>query len=130
MLRRSLVLAIALSATAATLPAQAATTAVFTQAAFEAAQAAGKPILIAVDASWCPVCAKQRPIVEGLMAKPEFKDLVLLKVDFDAQKDALKTLGVTKQSTLIAWHGKVEKERATGITAEDAIKALMLKTRA
>lgn len=130
MLRRSLVLALALCAAAAVTSVQAATTAPFTQAAFEAAQAAGKPILIAVDASWCPVCAKQRPIVEGLMSKPEFKDLVLLKVDFDAQKDVLKTLGVTKQSTLIAWRGKAEKDRATGITAEDAIKALMLKTAA
>jgi thiol-disulfide isomerase/thioredoxin len=33
----------------------------FTAAAFEAAQASGKPILIDVSASWCPTCKAQAP---------------------------------------------------------------------
>ena len=134
MLRRSLVLAmvmtgaVALTGAAVMLPAQAATQAVFTPEAFAAAQNAGKPILVKVDAPWCPYCAKQRPIIDSLKEMPSMKDLVIFAVDFDSQKDALKILGVTKQSTLIAFHGKVEKDRSTGITEEDAIKALMLKT--
>ena len=81
----------------------AATQANFTPAAFAAAQQAGKPILVAVHASWCPTCAKQRPIIESLAAAPENKDLVILVVDFDAQKDIVKSFDVRMQSTLIAF---------------------------
>lgn len=132
--RRTFVLATtALTATAAlaaTAPARAATQAPFTQQAFAAARDAGKPILIAVHASWCPVCAKQAPIINSLAQKPEYQNLTILTVDFDSQKDVLKTFGVTKQSTLIALHGAAERGRAVGITAQDEIQALFLKTKA
>ena len=118
-----------LAATAVS-PVLAATQSAYTAEAFAAAAAAGKPILLFVEASWCPTCAKQRPIVASLKAQPEFKDLVILTVDFDSQKDVLKTFGVRQQSTLIALHGKTEKDRATGIVSEAAIAALMRKTAA
>jgi len=111
-------------------PAWAATQAPYDQQAVSAAQIAGKPILIAVHAPWCPTCAKQDPIIKQLSAQPEFKDLMIFVVDFDSQKDVLKALNVQKQSTLIALNGKIEKDRATGITDPDAIKALLMKTKA
>ena len=42
----------------------------FDQKAFEAAQAAGKSILVDVSAPWCPVCRAQKPIVEKLSLLP------------------------------------------------------------
>ena len=108
-------------------PGQAATVA-FNEAAFKAAQLAGKPIMVAVHASWCPICAKQKPILSELMASPQFKDVTLMMVDFDSQKDICRQFGVQKQSTLIAFHGGAERDRSTGITDPDAIKALLLKT--
>jgi thioredoxin 1 len=39
-------------------PALAAQTVPYTPEAFEAAMAAGKPILVEIHASWCPVCKK------------------------------------------------------------------------
>jgi len=125
MLRRSLLLGLALTAAAGS--ARAAIFQPFTDQALGAAQEADKPILIAVHASWCPICAKQRPIIDSLMTRPEFKDLVILRVDFDAQKDIVQALGVRKQSTLIAMHGSAERDRSVGVTAEDAILALMRK---
>ena len=110
-------------------PAQAATQIPFTTTALGIAQEAGKPILIAVHADWCPVCGKQKPIIDSLAQTPAFQDLVVLVVDFDNQKDVLKALGVTRQSTLIAMHGTAERDRSVGVTAEDAIRALMLKTK-
>ena len=127
--RRFILAAACCAAAGLAIPAaQAMTRAKFTQEALTAAQNAGKPILIEVHADWCPTCAKQRPIINSLIQQPELKDLVVLTVDFDQQKDVLKALGVTTQSTLIAMHGKVEKDRATGITAQDMIKALVMKT--
>jgi thioredoxin-like negative regulator of GroEL len=126
--RRSLVLGAALAISAAALPARAATQSAFDPAVFAAAQAAGKPILISVHADWCPVCEKQKPIVASITAAPEFKDLVILIVDFDSQKDALRALGVQRQSTMIALRGTAERDRSVGVTDPAALRTLIAKT--
>ncbi len=132
-LLRAVPAAVAFAAAGAALivaaPVDAATRTPFTQKALGAAQEANKPILIAVHAGWCPVCARQTPVIDSLMQKPEFQNLVILTIDFDTQKDALKALGVTRQSTLIAMHGSAERGRSVGVTAQDEIEALMMKTR-
>jgi thioredoxin 1 len=48
--------------------AHAATVQPYQQPVFEAAQNSGDPILIFVEASWCPNCAKERPILQQLYA--------------------------------------------------------------
>ena len=55
--------------------AQAAVVQPYQQAAFTAAQESKKPILIFVEAPWCPTCAKERPILASLYDTPAFKDL-------------------------------------------------------
>jgi thioredoxin 1 len=106
---------------------QAATIMPYDQAAFTEAQTQGKPVVVHVNASWCPNCAKQRPILDELAKLPEFKDLIIMRVDFDSEKDIVRHFGVRMQSTLIAFHGKDERGRATAITNEAAIKALLEK---
>lgn len=119
--------ALALSLAAALLPDAAAAAEIqpFTPAAFDAAKAAGKPILIEVTAPWCPTCKAQRPILSGLEADAKFKDLVVLDVDFDSQKDVLRQFGVRMQSTLIAFKGSHETARSTGDTAPGALAKLL-----
>jgi len=120
--------ALAFSLTVAAIPvAHAATEAPFTQQAFAAAQHEGKPILVDISAPWCPTCAKQRPILTQLMADPAFKDLVVYQVDFDTQKDVVRAVGAQMQSTLVVFHGAVEKGRSTGDTNAESIKALLQK---
>ena len=97
----------------------------FTPAAFGAAKAAGKSILVDVSAPWCPTCKAQHPILSGLEAQPKFEDLVVLNVDFDSQKDVLRSLGVRMQSTLIAFKGGKETARSTGDTAPGSIARLL-----
>lgn len=97
----------------------------FTPAAFEAAQKAGKPILIDVHAPWCPVCRAQAPTLAVLPAVPEFDGLTIFSVDFDSQKDVLRSLGVQKQSTLIVFAGPKETGRSVGDTNPDTIRALV-----
>jgi len=106
----------------------AATEAAYTPAAFTAAQQQGKPILVHVTASWCPVCAKQRPILAKLSAEPAFRDLQVFDVDFDTQKELLRTMNVQKQSTFVVYHGAAERDRSTGETNEAAIRALLAKS--
>ncbi len=101
----------------------------FDAQAFAAAQAAAKPILVQIDASWCPICAKQRPVLTELERTPEFSELVVLNVDFDSQKDLVRHFGANMQSTLIVFHGTVEKGRSTGETDPARIKALLEKSK-
>jgi thioredoxin 1 len=92
--------------------------------AFAAAQEAGKSIIVDVNASWCPICAKQKPTIAALEKDLRFANAIVFSVDFDMQKDALKQLHVGTQSTLIAFKGKTEEARSTGVTDPAAIRAL------
>lgn len=99
----------------------------FTAAALEAAQKDGKPILVEVAASWCPVCKVQAPIIEGLAKSPKFKNFVFLKMDFDTQKNELRKLNGQAQSTLIVFKGKTEVGRSVGDTNPSSVEALLTK---
>ena len=99
----------------------------FTQQALDAAQKAGKPILIDVTAPWCPICKAQKPILADLAALPKFKNLEILEVDFDSQKDALRAFNIQKQSTLVIFKGGKEVDRSTGDTNAASIGALLDK---
>lgn len=128
--RRSALLfaAAGLASTLLSVPAWALTTTPFTQAAFDAAKAAGKPVLVEVSAPWCPTCKAQKPILAELKAMPKFKDLVILEVDFDSQKDVLRGLKVQSQSTLVVFKGSKEVGRSTGDTKKELIEALLAKS--
>jgi thioredoxin 1 len=126
--RRSVVLAAIAASAGFTAQALAFETRTFDAKSFAAAQKAGKPILVAIHASWCPTCKAQKPILSELTAKPEFKDLVYFVVDFDSQKDAVKYFGARAQSTLIAFKGETETGRSAGDTERSSISALLHKT--
>ena len=125
---RRLFLAAALSLAIAG-PALAAGPVPYTQAAFDAAQAQNKPVIVQIHATWCPTCAKQEPILAKLLADPANKDVTLMRVDFDKEKDIVRAFGATTQSTLIAFHGKTETGRSVGVTDEAAIHTLVDKTK-
>ena len=82
-----------------------------------------------MHASWCPTCAKQQPILAKLEAEPDYKNLKVFVVDFDTQKDVVRSMGVQMQSTLIAFHGKQEEARSTGQTDPAVIGGVVGKTR-
>jgi thioredoxin 1 len=100
----------------------------YTKDAFEAAQAAGKPIIVEVSATWCPVCKAQAPILASLKSRPEYRNVAFFEIDFDTQKEALRSLKVIQQSTLIAFRGKTEITRTTGDTSAAGIEKLFKST--
>ena len=84
---RPLTLALGALATVAIVqPAQAAEFKPYSDAAFAAAQQQGRPILVDVHAAWCPVCARQRPLIVRAAKDPANKQLVVFKLDFDGQE--------------------------------------------
>ena len=126
MTKRSVLAGLAMTVSIAAFgAAHAATVQPYQQASFDAAQKSGEPVLIFVEASWCPVCAKERPILQQLYGTPEFANLKVFDVDFDTSKPLLRQSGVQKQSTLIVYHGAKETGRMTGATDPAVIKRLL-----
>ena len=108
--------------------AQAAEQRPFDRAAFEAAQAAGLPILVDVYADWCPTCRAQAPAVAAAIGGAQYRQLVVFKLNFDKQKADWRQMGVQRQSTLIAFNGRRETGRVVGETDPTAIAQLIATT--
>jgi thiol-disulfide isomerase/thioredoxin len=106
-------------------PALAGPTRKFLLEEFRAAQAADKPILVEISASWCPVCRKQKPIIARLLGEKRFAEMVSFDVDFDTQKDIVRLMDTRIQSTLIAFRGSDEMGRTMGDTNPQSIEALL-----
>ncbi|WP_363348195.1 thioredoxin family protein [Methylocystis echinoides] len=99
----------------------------FSQQAFAAAQGAGKPIVVHVYAPWCPTCRAQEPILHKLEADPKFSGAEAFRVDFDGQKEAVRALKASAQSTIIVFKGGKEVGRSVGETNPKAISDLLDK---
>ncbi|MEQ1814447.1 MAG: thioredoxin family protein [Candidatus Nitrotoga sp.] len=100
----------------------------YNQAQFDKLTAAGKPVLLAIHADWCPTCKVQKPIINDLMGQDAYKDVTTLMINFDADKLLLKQYKVRKQSTLIAFKGAKEVGRSLGDTTKAGIESLVKKT--
>lgn len=129
MTNRRHVLVLAAAFLAGSLPGfgQAADSTAYDQSAFEAAQAAGRPILVQISAPWCPICRAQKPILAALSADPRFKTLAVFTIDFDAQRDLVRRFGAQMQSTLIVYKGGTEVARSVGETQPEWIEQLLEK---
>jgi thiol-disulfide isomerase/thioredoxin len=125
--RRTLLLLAAAAGALVAAPALAAEQVDYTPAAFDAALSAGKPILVWIHASWCPTCKAQSPILAKIETEPQYNDLMVFRVDFDSQKDAVKRFGARMQSTLITFKDGKETGRSVGDTNPESIAALVAK---
>ncbi|MGI4876757.1 MAG: thioredoxin family protein [Janthinobacterium lividum] len=127
MLRRTMLIIAAAIASAITgaAPAVAVEYAPFTRAAFDAAQAAGQPIVVDIAASWCPVCASQEHTIKDAAGDPRYAHLTIFKINYDKQKAEWSKFGVTKQGTLIAFKGRREVDRVSFQTDKTLIANLL-----
>jgi thioredoxin 1 len=128
MFSRSLFLASALVAGALfAAPASAAEMIDYSAKSFEAAKSAGRPILVEIHASWCSTCKAQTQVLGALESAPQFKDLLVVRVDFDSQKDVVRQFGARAQSTLITFKDGKETGRSVGDTDRDSLADLLNK---
>ncbi len=125
-MRLGLTSALALAVTAViSSPLHAAEVRKYDAATFAAAQKAGRPILVDVKAWWCPVCASQNSTIKKAIAAADYKNLLILEVNYDSQKAIWQGFGVQKQGALIAFRGGKEVQRLQFITDRDQINALL-----
>ncbi len=100
----------------------------FNQQDFDKLTQEGKPVVLNISATWCPTCKAQKPILDGLMKQPAYKNVTLMTIDFDSEKPTLKTFKVNTQSTLIAFKGDKEVVRSVGDTTSSGLESLVKKT--
>jgi thioredoxin 1 len=100
----------------------------FDRATFDAAQKAGRPILVEVQAWWCPVCASQSKTIKATVIAPAYAKLLVLRINYDKQKSEWQAFAVQKQSTLITFKGGRELGRVSYITDKAKIQALLAMT--
>ncbi len=99
----------------------------FDRAAFDAALATGKPVLVDVSATWCITCKQQHVVLDKLFGMPKFAGFTVFTVDYDTQKDIMRSFGVQQRATLIAYKDGQEVARSSWQTGEAEIAALLAK---
>ena len=62
--------------------------------------------------------------MDRLSRDPRFAKVAVFEVDFDSSKELLRQWKVSQQSTLLAFKGKLETMRSTGVTAPDGIQKI------
>jgi thioredoxin len=100
----------------------------FTQAKLDALNQSGQPVLVAIHADWCSTCKTQERILQELLPQPEFNRVKVLRVDFDQQRDVVRSFGVQYQSTLIAFKNGHEVGRSTADMSPVRIAELLRAT--
>ncbi|MCE2451529.1 MAG: hypothetical protein J4F48_01525 [Nitrospinae bacterium] len=65
------------------------------------------------------------PLLQSLVKEKEFATAAAFELDYDAQRDFAKALGVRWQSTIIVFKGAQEKGRSTGDVDIASIRSLM-----
>jgi thiol-disulfide isomerase/thioredoxin len=93
--------------------------------AFAELQAAEAPILVDVYADWCSTCRRQGQILDELLSESGFADLVVLKLNWDEQRETALAFGASRQSTFIVFRGDEERGRSVADTRPESIRALL-----
>lgn len=100
----------------------------YSQTAFDTLQKEGKPTLVHIHAKWCSTCRTQAPIIESLLNEDGFNGITALHVDYDDQRDVVKSFKVNRQATIIVFKDGKEVGRSTSDTSREGIRKLLQKT--
>ena len=86
------------------------------KAAFDAAVAAtagGKPLIIDFTATWCPPCQRIGPVFAAKAAE-NANEVVMKKVDVDANSEAAQAAGINCMPTFKVYKNGAEVEKMEG----------------
>ena len=96
----------------------------FDTAAFEAAIAGDKPVLVDFWATWCGPCRMIAPVIEEIAAEFEGK-AVVGKVDVDEEPGLAQRFGIMSIPTVIFFKDGREIDRKVGVMPAGAYTAVL-----
>jgi len=70
---------------------------------YEAMRNSGMPFAVVFHADWCPICRAQSPVLKELTQSPDFMGVTLFVANFDTEKLLERSLGISKQSTIVVF---------------------------
>ena len=86
------------------------------------ATSGGKPLVIDFTASWCPPCQRIGPIYVAKVA--DYPEIVMKKVDVDANQAAAQAAGVQCMPTFKVYKNGAEVEKMEGASDQGLIDLL------
>merc|ERR1711971_130529 len=89
---------------------------------FNSLKAGDKPLVIDFTATWCPPCKRIGPIYEGHVAN--YPELVMKKVDVDANSEAAQAAGIQAMPTFKVYKNGAEVETMRGASDQGLIDLL------
>ncbi len=92
---------------------------------YESMRNNGMPFAVVFHADWCPTCRAQAPVLKDLTQSPEFMGVTLFVANFDTEKLLERSLGVSKQSTIVVFRNGKEAARSTGDTQYDSLSEIL-----
>jgi thioredoxin 1 len=67
-----------------------------------------------------PICRARAPVLKELTQSPDFMGVTLFVANFDTEKLLERSLGISKQSTIVVFENGKEAARSTGDTQYDS----------
>lgn len=96
----------------------------YTDAAFGAAQAQGRTIVIESYAHWCLPCRIQAPIIDRLRTRAPFREILVLRIGEKTPNSIWRRFRLSGFGTLVVFNGSREMARGTP-TTEAAVSDLL-----
>lgn len=90
-------------------------------------QAQGKVVLIDIYAPWCSTCKKQQKAIKAFLDKYPDKEVHILVVDYDNDKQAVKDFRAPRQSTLLIYRGEQQFWYSVAEFRPEVIESELLK---
>ncbi len=94
----------------------------YTKEIYKEAINSGKPMVLYFHASWCPVCRKQKPLLNEILQEKRYEKFTSLIVDYDKETEIKSDLKVSTQATVVIFKSGKELIRKTGVTKKDELR--------
>ncbi len=78
---------------------------------FNEYQKNSEKIILHFQADWCPVCQKQKPVIQAMQPEFDKNKIRFITVSFDQEKDLVQKMKIPSPSTLVAFVGQNEVKK-------------------
>ncbi len=82
------------------------------------------PVIVDFYADWCGPCKAMAPVLEGF-AKRRAGDVLVLKVDTDANPALSERFRIASIPTLVVFRNGAEAARQVGVATRDALEQMI-----